>query len=497
MFYAGYGDMWQVIQDMAGRMPDVDAIAGVPVSGLAPAGMLSAATGIKCVPLEAVPVEIRRLLVLEDASGFAKMREQRLGQAPDRKVLYGAVYACDAAIRLDFVGAVAPKPRIFTWNLVKSDKCGRIAYDMDGVLCRDPLASELDNGPRYARFMESAAPLRRVKSMLGWIVTGRTEKYRAHTQAWLDAQGIQCRCLDMAPDTQTHTMEGHAKRKAKWLAEHPECLLFVESDPMQAARIAELTGRAVVCASTEAAWNTDPALPVPVAPVKRHDRIIYTISTGGYEDHAPGTIHPPPGWDYRRITSADCPAYLSPKQQAAWAKINGPRIFAEYAESLCIDDDMEVTGDPAPMFDGAEMTTLARERNATWQTDLALVESERMAARPASVQAEIARLARAGFADSSNYMTGIVHRRHTESVRALCDEWWYWYGQSETQRDQPSLAVACQSLSYVPAVITEGHAEICIRHDSRKASREGTRLTAPDVSENNEASKPRRRGDRL
>jgi hypothetical protein len=94
-------------------------------------------------------------------------------------------------------------------------------------------------------------------------------------------------------------------------------------------------------------------------------------------------------------------------------------------------------------------------------------------------------------------MTGIVHRRHTESVRALCDEWWYWYGQSETQRDQPSLAVACQSLSYVPAVITEGHAEICIRHDRRKASREGTRLTVPDVSENNEARKPRRRGDRL
>jgi hypothetical protein len=498
MFYAGYGDMWQIIQGMAGRMPDVDAIAGVPVSGLAPAGMLSAATGIKCVPLEAVPDGVTRLLVIEDASGFAKMRQQRLGQAPGREVLYGAVYACDAALQLDIVGAVAPKPRIFTWNLTKSDKCGRIAYDLDGVLCRDPLACEIDYGPKYDQFIETAEPLRVVKSVLGWIVTGRLEKYREQTQAWIDAQGIQCRELVMASDTQTHTMEAHAKRKAAWLAEHPECLMFVESDPRQAARIAELTGRAVVCASTETAWNTDPALPVPVAPVKRHERIIYTISTGGYEDHAPATIHPPPGWDYRRITSADCPAYLSPKQQAAWAKINGPRIFAEYAESLCIDDDMEVTGDPAPLFDAAEMTTLTRERNATWQTDLALVEGERMAAPSAAVQAEIARLARAGFADSANYMTGIVHRRHTEAVRALCDEWWYWYGQSETQRDQPSLAVACQSLSYAPAVITEGQAENCIRHDSRKAAREGTRAIAPVVLPKNwEARKSRRKGDRL
>jgi orotate phosphoribosyltransferase len=495
MFYAGYGDMWQVIQDMAGRMPDVDAIAGVPVSGLAPAGMLSAATGIKCVPLEAVPVEIRRLLVLEDASGFAKMREQRLGQAPDRKVLYGAVYACDAAIRLDFVGAVAPKPRIFTWNLVKSDKCGRIAYDMDGVLCRDPLPDEIDYGPKYDRFIETAEPLRMVKSVLGWIVTGRMEKYRNATDAWLKSKGVRYKELIMAPDTQTHTMEGHAKRKAKWLAEHPECLLFVESDPMQAARIAELTGRAVVCASTEAAWNTDPALPVPVAPVKRHDRIIYTISTGGYEDHAPGTIHPPPGWDYRRITSADCPAYLSPKQQAAWAKINGPRIFAEYAESLCIDDDMEVTGDPAPMFDGAEMTTLRRESCPKMDDDLDLLVTVRKAATRTQVSAERSRIIASGvMPDAPCYMSGIMHRRHSEAVRALCDEWWYWYGQSETQRDQPSMAAACALRKYTPSTITEAEAAQYIRHDTRKADRDGVRLRVE--SEGDTGHKTRRRGDR-
>jgi uncharacterized HAD superfamily protein len=496
MFYAGYGDMWAVIQDMAMRMPDVDAIAGVPISGLAPAGMLSAATGVKCVPIESVPDGIKKILVLEDASGYAKMRDQRLGQADGRRVLYGAVYACDAALSLDFIGAVAPKPRIFTWNITKSDNCKRIAFDLDGVLCRDPLPHEIDYGPKYAAFIETADPLRVVKSYLGWIVTGRMERYRDQTEAWLLKHGIRYRELIMAPDNQTHTMEAHAKHKAAFLASHPDCLLFVESSPNQAARIAELSNRAVVCSQTEEHWNTDAASKPACTFAKRHDRIIYTISTGEYERVQSATICPPDGWDFRRITSADCPPYLSPKQQAAWAKINGTRIFAEYSESLCIDDDMKVTGDPASLFACAEMTTLTRERNATWKTDLALVEGERMAASSASVQAEIARLSRAGFADSANYMTGIVHRRHTETVCALCDEWWYWYGQSETQRDQPSLAVACQKLAYAPAVITEGRAAEAIVHDSRKATREKTRATVPAIPKSKNKHNPKRRGDK-
>jgi len=496
MFYAGYGDMWQVIQDMTGRMPDVDAIAGVPVSGLAPAGMLSAATGIKCVPLEAVPDGVARLLVIEDASGFAKMREQRLGQEPGRDVFYGAVYACDAALGLDIVGAVAPKPRIFTWNLMKSDKCGRIAYDLDGVLCRDPMPDEIDYGPKYDQFIDTAKPLRIVRSVLGWIVTGRMERYRKATEAWLVAHGVRYRELIMAPDTQTHTMEAHARHKTAFLADHPECLLFVESSPKQAARIAEISGRPVVCTATEDHWNTTAPAKPQCTFAKRHDRLIYTISTGAYEQCAAATQAPAPGWDFRRVTSADCPAYLSPKQQAAWAKINGPRIFPEYESSLCIDDDMEVAGDPDHIIGDAPMTTLIREKNATWQADLHLVGVERIAATMTAVNTEIARLTRAGFTDSPNYMTGIVHRRHTSEVRALCDEWWYWYGQSETQRDQPSLAVACQRLGFVPGTITEQQAATAIRHDSRKATREKTRIIACEDAGKRQNHKAKRKGDR-
>jgi ABC-type protease/lipase transport system fused ATPase/permease subunit len=45
-------------------------------------------------------------------------------------------------------------------------------------------------------------------------------------------------------------------------------------------------------------------------------------------------------------------------------------------------------------------------------------------------------------------MSGVIWRRHTEQVKRVCDEWWQRYTQSETQRDQPSLAIACQSLGW-------------------------------------------------
>lgn len=492
MFYAGYQDMWRVVQDMALRMPDVDAIAGVPVSGLAPAGMLSAATGIKCVPLEAVPDEVKRLLVIEDASGFAKFRQQRVGQVPGRDVLYGAVYACDAAAELDLVGCIAPKPRLFAWNLFKSDKCGRIAYDMDGVLCENPTAEQIDYGPRYAAFIESARPLRCVRSRLGWIVTGRMERYRAVTEAWLERAGIRYGELVMAGDDQQHTTEAHAKHKADWYAAHDDCLLFVESHPRQAARIAELTGRPVVCAETDQAWNT---VPCDRAAVKRNPRIIYTISTGEYEKHAPHGYRPPAGWDYRVITSADCPAYLTAKQKAAWAKINGPRIFAEYEASLCIDDDMTVMQDPAQLFDGAEMTTLHRDNVPTWHQDIDMTAKVRKAATQQAVDAERRRLAALGITDSPSYLSGVVWRQHTDAVCALCDEWWYWYGQSETQRDQPSLAVACQRLEYTPRTVTEQEMADYIKHDIRKADRDGVRVKV-DAEPKRHGRRIRRKGDR-
>ena len=491
MFYAGYGDMWQRVLDMARRMPDVDAIAGVPVSGLAPAGMLSAATGIKCVPIDSVPENIKRLLVIEDASGFGKCITERLGQAPGREVLYGSVYACNkAAETMDLIGCVAPKPHVFTWNLTKSDKAKFIAYDMDGVLCRNPTADEIDYGPRYERFIATAERRRICPTLLGWIVTGRMERYRVATERWLSGAGIRYRELIMAGDDQQHTCEAHARHKADWYAAHMDCMLFVESHPRQARMIADMTGRPVVCAETEECWHTDEARAVSV---RRNTRIIYTISTGDYGKYAPHNFRPPAGWDYRVITDADCPELPTPKQRAAWAKINGQRIFRDYEASLCIDDDMTVMQDPLPLFEGKQFVVLRRDSLPTWRHDLREVVSVRQAVQNGLAEKEIARMTEAGITDGPAYLSGVLYRTHTPENRALCDAWWAWYMQSETHRDQPSFAAACIEAGRTLDTVTEREMKDYIKHDTRKADRDGVRVRIEPVAEKH---KPRRRGDR-
>jgi hypothetical protein len=333
------------------------------------------------------------------------------------------------------------------------------------------------------------------------------ERYRKQTEAWLAANGIQYGQLVMAPDTQAHTTEAHAKHKADWLAANPDCILFVESNHKQAECIAKLSGRAVVCLTTETGWNTTKATELNTPHVKKHDRIIYTISTGKYSDFAPHSYIPPEGWDYRVITDKDCPAYLSDKQKAAWAKINAPRLFSEYEASLCIDDDMTVLKDPTPMTDTHEWLIHFRKAVSTWKRDLELVRDKRCAASADAVESELNRHIAAGFVDSRNWLSNLIYRRHTDHVKRVCDEWWQRYTLSETQRDQPSFAIACQALGWQPDEILECDSTQYVLHDTRKADRDGVRKyvnNRPALNTENpshaklatQKRKPRRRGDR-
>jgi len=504
--YEGYGDMWQRCMAMVSMIPaEADAIAGVPVSGLAPAGMLSAASGVRCVSIDAIPDDCQVLLVLEDASGFAKAQAASAGTGNKRTVIYGAVYACDAALAsLDIVGCVAEKYRVFTWNLLKHTQVYKFATDLDGVLCRNPRHEEIDYAQHYDAFIETAAQLRVVKSQIGWIVTGRMERYRQQTENWLAAKGIKYGELVMAPNGQGYNCGAYAKRKADWYAES-DAVMFIESSEAQAKLIHDQTRKPVICATTERSFGMrrpeDIATLTPVR-IKRNDKLIYTISTGEYTDFAPKGYQPPLGWDYYIVTDSDCPAYLSPKQKAAWAKINAPRIFEEYKVTLCVDDDMTVLKDPTPLYEGVEMATLCRDNASTWHKDLALCVSVRCACTQDQARRETERLARAGFGDSQNWLSGIIWRKHTAAVKRLCDEWWFWYAQSETQRDQPSLAVACAKLNYEPAAFTEQSLKEYIKHDSRKADtdRVRQRIEEPkEPDEQPETSEPkqvRRRGDR-
>lgn len=172
-------------------------------------------------------------------------------------VVTAAVYANpNAKKRPDIYARELPWPHVLEWNLFNSILTPNLCVDMDGILCRDCLPGEDDDGEKYAGFLRDASllyPIRRTP--IPMIVTARLGKYRRETEAWLAKHGIQCDELVMGP--WSSLSERHRADLAGYKAEHFTRFLkrkrrlrpamFVESDPRLAPRIAELSGGIVVC----------------------------------------------------------------------------------------------------------------------------------------------------------------------------------------------------------------------------------------------------------
>jgi len=469
--------------------PECDGVVGLPNSGLLPAKLLSEACGAPLYSIGSVPDTVRCLVVVEDATQFARFKQTYAHLEAGRRVLWTAVYACEQALTLlDAYAAEAPKPRVFAWNLHKYKNTRRFLFDIDGIVCKDPVGHQYEE-PAYSEFIRTATPILRPLSSagvltgekpdMGTFVTGRKEAYRAATETWLRQHIASWQGLVMRPDDAERGSNAIAEFKARVYA-RSSAPLFVESSEKQAELIHKITGKPAVCLAR--GFGTRGAVVRPVTasmPSVRtgNRRVIYTISTGAYANVAAEKFKIPAGWDYVRVTDADCPAYLSPKQRAAWAKITGPRLFKAYDASLCIDDDMSVLKDPYELFNGTEFAALKRKALARMSDDWRAIIHARRAATEAAVKAESQRYAAAGFVDGPMWLSGVLFRRHTGAVLQLCDEWLYWYIQSETQRDQPSMNVAIQATGLTPLGLGE-HTNLrgYIHHKVRKADEAGVRM---------------------
>ncbi|MDB5387662.1 MAG: phosphoribosyltransferase [Planctomycetaceae bacterium] len=149
-----------------------------------------------------------------------------------------------------------PHPHLLEWNLSNSIFSPHSAVDFDGVLCHDCPAGSDDDGERYAEFLRNAPPLYlNRKTPVPLIVTARLEKYRTQTMDWLSRHGVSVKQLVMGP-WQNNVERSHSD-VARFKAEHYKRFLlqrhaiqpplFIESEPRQAERIAQLAGGIVVC----------------------------------------------------------------------------------------------------------------------------------------------------------------------------------------------------------------------------------------------------------
>jgi orotate phosphoribosyltransferase len=262
-----------VLNWQCGLPRDLDLVVGVPRSGMLVANLLALHLNLPMTDVEGLLNSLlitfsgrssaidlqkpRKVLVVDDALStgrqLTKLKQRLAGAKLPHQILYGVAYVRPGAeSTVDFFAEHLPDPQLFEWNMMHHPVLLGSCLDIDGVLCQDPAKADDDDGERYCRFLQTAAPLVIPTLPVGWLVTARLEKYRALTEQWLARHGVQYRELVMwdLPDHKARDRaQSHGEYKAGvYRATNAD--LFIESSATQAIEIATLSGRQVFCMAT-------------------------------------------------------------------------------------------------------------------------------------------------------------------------------------------------------------------------------------------------------
>lgn len=268
--------------------PDTKAIVGVARSGMTPANIVATMLHLPVLAVRQTKNDIiqvgngwrmggnshiavntdARVAVIDDTTmtGNSFKAIDPLLKKTFKNYVTASVYVNPLASRKpDFYVHELPWPHILEWNLFNSVLSHNCATDFDGVLCHDCAGWQDDDGKNYRNFIANAVPryLSR-KVPIPLIITARIEKYREETEAWLKKHGINFHRLVMHPakTLAERRREDIAAYKAYhfeyWAKRHqprPRPTMFIESEPHQAERIAEITNRLVVCPSNATVYG--------------------------------------------------------------------------------------------------------------------------------------------------------------------------------------------------------------------------------------------------
>jgi uncharacterized HAD superfamily protein len=250
-----------------------DVVVGVPRSGMLPASIIATYLQMPLADVVGYGQGIvhgrsgraetagRRVLLVDDSCNKGRAFRQAMALLPKgtkatRLAVFGP-YQVEPASVCDMWFEIVRGPRIFAWNMWKHIRLPRWGFDMDGVLCRDCAKAENDDGPRYARFLADVEPLFLPQRPIGHVVTGRAEKYRTETEAWLARHGVEHASLTMTPwHSKAERMSAvkFAGGRGGWKAEQAKRLgveMFIESCPKQAGIIAREARIPVFCTATQ------------------------------------------------------------------------------------------------------------------------------------------------------------------------------------------------------------------------------------------------------
>ena len=271
MYYRNVKDLNTIILQRLSMIPrDFDLIVGVPRSGMLPANLLALYLNKPYTDIHSFLnghiykagarsqffdiSEFKKILVVDDsiASGSAMVEvKNSLKHLTDQfNIKYCAVYVIPGKEKMvDYFFETVPLPRYFQWNILNHTTLEKACFDIDGVLCADPLPEQNDDGEKYIDFILNAPPLFIPGSKIGTIVTSRLEKYRKETETWLAANNIKYNdlvMLDLPNMEARQRANNHGDHKAKAYMAKPY-VLFIESEYSQAIEINRITKKPVLC----------------------------------------------------------------------------------------------------------------------------------------------------------------------------------------------------------------------------------------------------------
>jgi uncharacterized HAD superfamily protein len=196
----------------------------------------------------------RRILLVDDSIWTGTSMANALAHvsaAPEvGSIMTCAVFStCSNHSGCDLIFEVLEPPRLFEWNLFHRKATGKMGFDIDGVLCRDPNSYENDDGPRYQQFIKTSAPLITPTYPIGGVASNRLSKYEAETKQWLADCGIDCSdaFFHTASNAEARRSSGDYVSIKSAAYSSKDWILFIESDKKQAIEICNRTSKPVYC----------------------------------------------------------------------------------------------------------------------------------------------------------------------------------------------------------------------------------------------------------
>lgn len=252
---------------------NINGIVGIPRSGMIPASLLSVFTSLPLFSIEKDRIvklssfsdnggwrmqnfngEIDNLLFIDDTC-YGGISADHTREIFGKDIKIAVVFSTTRGLKhIDFFAEILEPPHFLEWNFFNCSMVVSAMFDIDGVFCPNvPVEIAIDE-EKYKNWITNIDPyFDRIPKLFraSKIITGRLDKYRDITEAWLKKHKFNYDQLIMFPtERQKERDNNHYFVVGNYKADYFNSFddnFFVESEHSEASVIKSRTNKVVFC----------------------------------------------------------------------------------------------------------------------------------------------------------------------------------------------------------------------------------------------------------